>query len=106
MPGLVRDESTEERCAEHIEVADGVEQLVADELVREAQALAVQHALLVEHDRVVEPAAERESTALQVFHLMHEAERAGACDLLQIRSLGEIDADRLRAALDHRMAEV
>ena len=54
MPRLVRGKGAE-RPAE--QVADRVEQLVADEFVGEAQALAVQHAVLVEHHGVVEASA-------------------------------------------------
>jgi hypothetical protein len=102
----VRGEGAEQGAAEQVEIADRVEQLVADELVGKAQALGVQHAVLVEHHRVVEPATERKAAIAQVFDLMHEAERACARDFLEVGGFGEIDLHRLRRALDHRMAKL
>jgi hypothetical protein len=46
--------------AQQVQVADRVEHLVLHELVVVAQPVAVQHAVLVHHDRVVEAAAQRE----------------------------------------------
>ena len=79
---------------------------MADELVGEAQAFRIQHAIFVEHHRVVQAAAEREAAVAQIFHLVHETKCAGTGDFLQVRRLGEIDFDRLRGALDHRVAEI
>src|SRR3989475_3927597 len=54
---VARDDVREDRAAEEREVADEVEDLVADELV--AVALAVEGAAVREHDRVVARAAAR-----------------------------------------------
>src|SRR5690349_11306733 len=59
MAGLVRAEGAEQRLAKQVKVADGIEKLVTDELVREAQAFGIQHAELIEHHGIVEAAAER-----------------------------------------------
>src|SRR6185295_8857413 len=66
VPGLVRGKRAKQRSAEQIKVADRVEQLVADELVGEAQAVGIQHALVVQHHGIVEPAAERQAAALEL----------------------------------------
>jgi hypothetical protein len=79
---------------------------VADELIGKAQAVAVQDAVLVQHHGVVQPAPQREAAVAQILDLVHEAESARACDLLQVRGLGKVDRDRLRGALDDRMAEL
>src|SRR5688572_9719375 len=55
--GLVAAERADERVAEEVKVADGVENLVLHELVLVAQTVAVEHAVFVHHDRVVETAA-------------------------------------------------
>ncbi len=60
------------------EVADRVQQLVAHELVRHAQAAGVQHAGLVHHHRIVEAAAEGEAGCLQLRDFAGQREGAGA----------------------------
>src|SRR6185295_3969203 len=49
------------------EVADRVEQLVADEFVGEAQALDVQHPVLVQHHGIVESAAQCKTAVAQIL---------------------------------------
>ena len=64
--------------AEQVEIADGVEDLVFDELVAVTQAILVQHAEFVEDDGVFQPAAEGQAVFAQVFDFLHETEGAGA----------------------------
>src|SRR3982751_3324717 len=64
----------EQRMADEDEVADRVEDLVLDELVVVAQALAVQHLELVDDDGVVEAAAERETARAHHLDVLGEAE--------------------------------
>ena len=78
---------------------------MADELIGEAQPFSVEHAVFVQHHGVIEPATQGEAAFAQVLDLVHEAEGACAGDLLEIGGLGEIHFDRLRRALDHRVAE-
>ena len=47
-----------ERRAGKRKIADGVEHLVADELVREAQAFGIDDCVLADRDRVLERGAE------------------------------------------------
>src|SRR5215510_10508247 len=47
VPGLVRAIGAKQRPAQQVQVADRVEQLVADELVGEAQPVRVEHTVLV-----------------------------------------------------------
>src|SRR5262249_47030186 len=70
-----------QRNAEQREVADQVEDLVAGELVPEAQPFGIQHAGLVQHDRVRERAAARQADRAQLLCVLQEAERARRCDL-------------------------
>ena len=74
-------EPAQDRVAEERQVADRVEDLVAHELVLEAQ-LVVEDAGLADHDRVLEAAAERQAALAQELHLAQEAEGARRCDLL------------------------
>ena len=74
--------------ADERQVADHVEDLVADELVLEAQGV-VEDAGLAEHDRVVERAAEREPALAQHLHFLQEAERPRRRDLLDERLVGD-----------------
>ena len=92
--------------AEQVEVADRVQHLVLDELVVVAQALAVQHAEVVEHDRVLQAAAEPEPGGAHRLDVLHEAERARARDFLDVRVLGEVDDDLPVLRAEHRMREV
>ncbi len=80
--GLRRLEVAEQRVAEQRQVADRVEDLVAHELVLEAQ-LVVEHAGLADHHRVLEAAAQGEAVPAQRLHLAQEAERARGGDALR-----------------------
>jgi hypothetical protein len=77
----MRDDVADERVADERQVADHVEDLVADELVLEPQGV-VQHAGVAEDDRVVERAAERQAALPQHLDFLQEAERARRRDLL------------------------
>ena len=96
VPGAMRHEMADDRVADEREVANRVEDLVADELVLEAQGV-VENARLAEHDRVLEGAAEREPVLPQ--HLDVLEEREGSCrrDLFDERFLGNAQRPRLMA---------
>ncbi len=76
--------------ADQRQVANHIQNLVADELVFEPQR--VEHAGLAEHDRVLERAAERQAALAQHFHFLQEPERARRRDLVDEHLLVEIDA--------------
>ena len=63
------------RVADQGQVADRVEDLVADELVFEPERV-VQHAGLAEHDGIVERAAERQAVLPQHLDVLEEREGA------------------------------
>jgi hypothetical protein len=96
----------DQRMAEQVEIADRVEHLVADELVVEAQALAVEDLGLVEDDRRLQAAAQAQARRPHRLDVLHEAERAGARDLAHVRMLGEVDDDVAILRAEHRMREV
>src|SRR5687768_17970871 len=73
---LVAVERADEAVPEQVQVADRIEDLVLDELVLVAQAVLVEDPIVVEHDRVVHRAAQREVALAQHLDVAHEAERA------------------------------
>src|SRR3954452_6440484 len=94
----------EKRIAGEREVADGVERLVTDELIREAQTFRVDDGVLPDRDRVVERSAEGEAGLPELFDVADEAEGAGAGDFLAVFGGGEIEDPPLAA--DDRVVEV
>src|SRR5690606_18436956 len=61
---------------------------------------------VVDDDRVVEAAAEREVALAQELDVAHEAERARAADFLHERRAREVDLRDLAMALENRVVEV
>ena len=84
----MRDEMADDRIPDERHVADDVENLVAHELVLEAQR--VERAGLAEHDRVLERAAERQPVLPQHLDFLQEAERPRRRDLFDERLLGNL----------------
>ena len=80
MAGLHGLEVAHHRVAQQREVPDGVEDLVADELVLEAQGV-VQDAGLPDDHRVLQAAPPGQARPPQRFHLAQEAEGAGGGDV-------------------------
>ena len=70
-----------QRAAEQVDVAHDVEDLVAHELVGEAQG-GVHDLLVVDEDAVVQPAAVRQAHRRQLLHVAQEAEGARRGDLV------------------------
>src|SRR4051812_2280685 len=93
----------DDRPADECEVAEQIEDLVADELVPEAK-LAAHDALVVEHDAVIDRAAARETGSAELLDVAHEAERAGGGDLLEEAVVIEVELQRLPA--DDRVLEI
>src|SRR5678815_2846636 len=106
VPGFVAEERTNQAVTEQIQVADRVEDLVLDELVLVTQAVFVEHAVIVEDDRVVHRTAQREILFAQHFDVAHEAERARAADFLDERGRREVDLGAGSAPGENRVVEV
>ena len=81
MAGRPRRDPTADRLAEQCEIAHHIEDLVAHELVREAQ-LSVDDTVLPDEDAVVESSPGGEPSRGELREFMYEAERAGRCDLV------------------------
>jgi len=101
--GAVGFDVAEDALAEEGEVADEVEDLVADEFVREAQRRVVD-AVVGEHDAVLTRRAAYESHVEHGALLLEEAEGARGRNLFDIGAVGELDAQSLAA--DERMREI
>ena len=83
--------------AEQEQVAQQVEHLVAHELVREAQRLGIQDAVLADHDRALEPAALDPAGAAQRLEVALEHEGARRSDLPQEGLRVDVQRQALRA---------
>src|SRR4051794_38663156 len=101
--GLRGADLADDRTADECEIAEQIENLVAHELVAEAE-LAAHDALVVEHDAVIDRAAARETGSAELLNVAHEAERAGGGDLLEEAVVIEVELERLAA--DARMVEI
>ena len=99
-------EFTDQAIAQQVQVTDGIQDLVFDELVLVAQAVLVEHALLVHHDGVLDAAAQGQVVGAQEFDVAHETEGAGATDFLDERGTGEIHAGGLGPAVEDRVVEI
>ena len=87
-------EPPEQGVSEKGQIADRVQDLVAHELVVEAQ-LAVQDAALPDHDRVLEASAQGQAVPAEAFDLVQEAEGAGGRDGLREGSRRDAQGGRL-----------
>jgi hypothetical protein len=59
------------------EVANGIERLVAHELIRIAEAFAIDDAVVADGDGILERGAEGKARGPQALHVLHEAKGAG-----------------------------
>jgi hypothetical protein len=102
---LVGDIRGEQWPPEQVEVADGIEHLVLDELVGIAQTITVQDPPFIHDDRVAQATPLGQAMRPQRFDILDEAEGSGPGDFLQIRIAGEIKFDTLSGGIDRRMIE-
>src|SRR5881296_2765292 len=99
---VARDNVRAKGPAEQRQIAEQVQDLVADELVAVAQP--VQRAAIAEHDRVVERAAARQAVLPHEPEVAEEAVRPGRGELLDERPLTRRPGEDLRP--DRRMVAV
>src|SRR6266567_4762896 len=76
MAGPQPAEMPDDRYAGEIQVAQGIDQLVADKLVGEAQPAIVQHPVPADHDGVVERAAACQPGGLETRPIVEQPEGA------------------------------
>src|SRR5262245_53387314 len=99
--GVVRGEK---RRPGKREIADGIEHLVADELVWKAGALGVENAVIAHHESIFEGGAERIARVPKSRYVAHEAEGARASDLAAESVRADVNSQALAA--DQRMIEL
>src|SRR6185312_16513470 len=86
------------------EIAHGIERLVADELVLEAQAAGVENAVFGEANGVFERGAERIALAPELRDIAHKAEGAGGREFVA-EGVGRKRC-RITLTADQRMIEI
>src|SRR5262249_31619825 len=86
-------EMADHRITDEGKIADGVEDLVADEFVFEPQR--VQHARFTEDDGVLERTTQRQTVLTQHLDVLQERERTGRRQVVHKRFLGDRESPRL-----------
>ena len=66
------------------EITDGIQRLVADELMGETLAFRIDNSVLADGDGIFEAGAERKARLPEALDITHEAEGARACNLAAI----------------------
>src|SRR5690606_23550780 len=84
----------------------GVQDLVLDELVLVAEAVLVEHPVIVQDDGVVHRAAQGQVPLAQELDVLHEAEGTGPADLLDEGGGGEVDLGAGGRLVEDRVVEV
>src|SRR5512134_3061810 len=90
-------EMADDGRAREVQVADGVEHLVAHELVRIAQPFLVENTVTADHNGVVQRSSPRQTRGPQFLNLIKEAEGARPSKLLLESSTNQIHRQRLTA---------
>jgi hypothetical protein len=81
MAGAARHHMTRETAPQYGQVSQKVEELVADELVGETQAIAVQYTIIPYYDGVFERTAAGQTAPSQALDLIEEGKSARRCYL-------------------------
>src|SRR6188768_805375 len=102
MPASVSNQVADHRVADERHVANDIQNLVAYELIVEAQAI-VQYAGIRDDDGVFERAAKRQALLAQHLDFVQKRKRARRSDLVDKR-IGR-EANRSRLVAQHRMIE-
>src|SRR5436309_1846269 len=84
MAGAIRNQFAQHRLANEGEIAEQVEGLVPDKLVRKSEARVVQHPFLGENDCVLQQTAANQTVSLQLLHFVIETERPRGCDEVRV----------------------
>src|SRR5262249_6914760 len=100
MTGAVSDQMSDNWVSDQREVADGIKNLVANELVFERQRV-IEHAGLAEDDGVIERATERQTVLPQHFDILQERKCPRRRNLFNEALFG--DSDRARLMPEQRM---
>ena len=77
-----------------------------DKLIVVAQAVAVEHLVIVHDDGVVQTAAQRQAVGAQMFHVAGKAEGAGASNVAAVMSVVHVKREFLTGGIHRRVFEV
>lgn len=91
--------------SEQIEITDCVKYLVFDEFIAVTQAVAVQHAVFIKHDGIIQTAAQRQPVLAQPLDLLHEAEGTRTRHFANIRVFCKINGHFLPGSVNRRVVE-
>src|SRR5690606_25158525 len=104
-PAAIGTEAADETTTGKGKVTNGIQHLMAHELVRIAQSFRIDHALvLADHDGVFERGAESEARSPQPLDILDEAEGAGAGNIANERLAVHIHRQGLTA--DRRCGKI
>src|SRR5438132_14281450 len=99
----MRGDFTRDRSSDQREVAEEIEDLVADEFVAEAER-PIDDRVVVEDDAVLHSSTARESGGAKLFDLAHKSERPRGSDLAQ--EVVVVVVELVALLPDHRMIEI
>ncbi len=106
MTRLVGAQFADEAVSQEIDIADGIKNFVNDEFIGVAQPVFVEDSVIVEHDRIIHTAPEREISLAQCFDIAQETEGARAAHFLEERCRRKIDSGLLGNLVEYRMIEL
>src|SRR5437773_5014764 len=104
MARFIGNEAAEHRLADQGKIAEQIESLVANKLIRESQRRIVQHARLREDDRILQRSSTDKAARLQFLNFIVEAERPGRRDQVGIVRSRELNVEALFT--DQWMSEI
>ena len=93
-------------CPARVEVANRVEHLVADELVLVAQALVIEHTVVVDHDRVLQASTPNQIHRTQTLDVREKPEGAGPAHVADERTGRKVQRRVLALPAEERMVVV
>src|SRR6266849_1925777 len=97
-------DAAQKHHAQQREIADNVQNLVAHELIRKAQAVFVQHPMLGEHDGIIERSSLDQICAPQGFDFLYESKGARRSNVARERAI--IQSNRTMLDADERMRKI
>lgn len=100
--GAMRDDRPDDRSTKQIEVSQQVEDLMANQLVPEAE-IAVEYSSLADHDRIIKRPAQTQVATVKLFDIFEEAVGSARRNLFGKFLSGDVEGDRLFS--EDRMVE-
>src|SRR5574344_1509410 len=92
--------------ANQVQVANCVQDFVLHELIAIAQAIAIEHFVIVHHDGIVQPPTQSQAVGAQHFHIARKAESARARDVAHVIALAPIELETLARRVHCRVGKV